>query len=147
MEHLKLLIGKKVIKFPSHKPFKSGLKTNTVKGVITHEITGRPAFIFEEDDSYVECRQCIPENFKIDFSKVQALYPGCRVIKVVEFYIPGKGWTKEYNDLSIIGENNRNPEDQIRFCWIDGGVKIMLRIEHEEQIKEPDYSMNEIVTF
>jgi len=40
------------------KPFKSGLKTNTIKGVIDHPILHIPAFIFEEDDSYVECRKC-----------------------------------------------------------------------------------------
>lgn len=40
------------------KPFKSGLKENTVKGIIAHPILNIPAFIFEEDDSYVECRRC-----------------------------------------------------------------------------------------
>jgi hypothetical protein len=40
------------------KPFKSGLKINTVRGVVIHDILGVPAFIFEEDDSYVECRRC-----------------------------------------------------------------------------------------
>lgn len=147
MEHLKLLIGKKVVKFPSNKPFKSGFKTNTVKDVIAHEETGRPAFTFEEDDSYVEAQKCIPKNFKIDFSKVQALYPGCRVIKVVEFYIPGKGWKRTWNNNAVIAKSTLKVEDQIKRCWNDCGVKVMLRIEHEGQIKEPDYSMDEIVTF
>ena len=40
------------------KPFKSGLKINTVKGVIEHPILEIPAYTFEEDDSYVECRRC-----------------------------------------------------------------------------------------
>ena len=40
------------------KPFKSGFKVNTVKGVITHPIINVPAYTFEEDDSYVECRRC-----------------------------------------------------------------------------------------
>jgi hypothetical protein len=40
------------------KPFKSGLKENTVKSVITHPQLGTPAFTFEEDDSYVECKRC-----------------------------------------------------------------------------------------
>jgi len=146
MEHLKLLIGKKVIKYPSNKPFKSGFKVNTVKSIITHEITGRPAFTFEEDDSYVECRQCIPENFKIDFSKVQALYPECRIVGIVEFYIPGKGWERTWNNNIKILKSKLEVEDQIKRCWIDGGVKVMLRIEHEGQIKEPDYSMDELVT-
>jgi len=39
------------------KPFKSGLKINTVKGIITHPQLGIPAFTFYEDDSYVECRR------------------------------------------------------------------------------------------
>lgn len=41
------------------KPFKSGFKVNTIKGVINHPILNIPAYTFEEDDSYVECRRCI----------------------------------------------------------------------------------------
>ena len=40
------------------KPFKSKFLVNTVKGVITHPILNIPAYTFEEDDSYVECRRC-----------------------------------------------------------------------------------------
>ena len=39
-------------------PFKSGFLINTVKGVINHPILNVPAYTFEEDDSYVECRRC-----------------------------------------------------------------------------------------
>ena len=58
-------IGKRVTKCgtkPNYKvkPFKSGLKTNTVKDVITHPILNIPAYTFEEDSSYVECRRCKP---------------------------------------------------------------------------------------
>ncbi len=147
MEHLQNLVGKKVVKFPSRKPFKSGFKINTVKGIITHEHTGLPAFIFQEDDSYVEVRKCIPENFKIDFKEVYRLYPGCRIIKVVEFYIPGTGWEKEWQNHVKLQKSLLKAEDQIKRCWIDGAIKVMLRIEHEGEIKESDYSMNELVTF
>lgn len=51
-------IGDKVIKSKSDKPFKSGNKINTVKGIINHPELNIPAYIFEEDDSYVECRRC-----------------------------------------------------------------------------------------
>lgn len=51
-------IGLKVIKHKSGKPFKSGLKINTIKGVINHPILNILAYTFEEDDSYVECRRC-----------------------------------------------------------------------------------------
>jgi len=60
-------IGKKVMK-KSHKegnepkPFKSGSKVNTVKGVINHPILNIPAYTFVEDESYVECRRCIIQN-------------------------------------------------------------------------------------
>ena len=41
------------------KPFKSGLKINTIKSVITHpQLPNELAYTFEEDDSYVECRRC-----------------------------------------------------------------------------------------
>lgn len=41
------------------KPFKSGLKINTVKGIMNHPQLNIPAFTFEEDESYVECRRCV----------------------------------------------------------------------------------------
>lgn len=40
------------------KPFKSGFKINTIKGVIKHKELKCFAFIFEEDDSYVSVYQC-----------------------------------------------------------------------------------------
>jgi hypothetical protein len=64
------MIGKKVWKNPKTtskfepKPFKSGLKMNTVKGVCIHDRTTHLAFTFEEDASHVECFRCslAPEN-------------------------------------------------------------------------------------
>lgn len=41
------------------KPFKSGQKINTVKGIIVHAQLNVSAFTFIEDDSYVECRRCV----------------------------------------------------------------------------------------
>lgn len=58
------MIGKKVWKNSKTtskfepKPFKSGLKVNTVKGVRIHEHTPHLAFTFEEDESAVECFRC-----------------------------------------------------------------------------------------
>jgi hypothetical protein len=57
-------IGKKVMKCSigeqekNHKPFKSGFQTNTIKDVVMHEFIDEPAYVFNEDDSYVECRRC-----------------------------------------------------------------------------------------
>ncbi len=51
------LIGERVCK-NSNKPFKSGDKINTVKGVVVNEHINKYAFIFEEDDSNVECWRC-----------------------------------------------------------------------------------------
>lgn len=58
------MFGQKVWKNPKTtsksepKPFKSGLKVNTVTGVVIHEQTGRPGFTFAEDASVVECFRC-----------------------------------------------------------------------------------------
>lgn len=52
------LVGKRVSK-SSRKPFKCGEKINTVKAVIEHPILFVPAFTFIEDESFVECRQCV----------------------------------------------------------------------------------------
>ncbi len=50
-------IGKRVRK-NSGKPFKSRKRVATVLGVIEHpELRGKPAFVFQEDDSHVACTQ------------------------------------------------------------------------------------------
>jgi len=49
---------KKGVKIFNRKKFKSAGLVNTIKGVIDHPELGIPAYIFEEDDSYVECRRC-----------------------------------------------------------------------------------------
>lgn len=46
----------------SGKPFKSRNKTNTVKGTTTNPHTGKPAFIFFEDDSVVDQDKCVPAD-------------------------------------------------------------------------------------
>lgn len=55
-------IGKKVSKSAltnkSPKPFKSGSISNTVKEVSINPNTGRLGFLFEEDDSIVDCHIC-----------------------------------------------------------------------------------------
>ena len=50
-------IGKKVRKV-SNRPFKSRFKTNTVKGIMIHPELEILCFVFEEDESFVECRRC-----------------------------------------------------------------------------------------
>lgn len=44
------------------KPFKSGLKINTIKGVTTNSNTGKPAYTFIEDESCVDCESVIIKN-------------------------------------------------------------------------------------
>lgn len=51
------VIGYEVFK-ASRKPFKSGNKTNTVKGITRNPNSDRKAFTFHEDDSVVDCHQC-----------------------------------------------------------------------------------------
>lgn len=51
-------LSKKDVEYTS-KPFKSGLKINTVKDVVSHPVLNVPAYTFIEDDSYVECRRCM----------------------------------------------------------------------------------------
>ncbi len=50
-------VGQRVNK-KSGKPFKSTFKIATVKGTVDHPITKRLCFIFNEDDSFVECGKC-----------------------------------------------------------------------------------------
>jgi hypothetical protein len=62
LNNVDINIGEKVCKTSKNntepKPFKSGLKINTIKGVINHPILNIPAYTFYEDDSYVEVRRC-----------------------------------------------------------------------------------------
>ncbi len=63
IEFCEYFVGKKCEKQTGRgtaKPFKSGKRINTIKGVIRHKVLPeRFAFTFEEDDSYVECGRCI----------------------------------------------------------------------------------------
>lgn len=49
---------KKGVEIFNKKKFKSGRFINTIKGVMVHPKLNIPAYTFEEDDSYVECRRC-----------------------------------------------------------------------------------------
>ncbi len=42
----------------SGKPFKSGKKVNTVRGIVDHPILHVLAYSFDEDDSYVRVSYC-----------------------------------------------------------------------------------------
>jgi hypothetical protein len=62
------MIGHKVAKVSGDgiraaKPFKSGNKENTVKGVFVSQFTGNTAFKFHEDDSVVDCNICCITQF------------------------------------------------------------------------------------
>lgn len=62
-DDLRAMIGKQVVKCSGNgkrasKPFKSGNKQNTVKDLIVSPYTNKLAFIFNEDDSCVDCDQC-----------------------------------------------------------------------------------------
>lgn len=76
MEDYLVNIGKKVQKcainhkgYDKIKPFKSGRKINTVKAIIDHPILHIPAYIFVEDNSYVECRRCEVINNYTEYQK------------------------------------------------------------------------------
>lgn len=58
LNHYKTMVGAVVHK-NTNKPFKSRLRYNTVKGLAKNEQTGIMGFLFEEDDSIVECWRCI----------------------------------------------------------------------------------------
>ena len=53
-------IGKQVCKRRSGKPFKSGEKINTVKGIVNHPQLNVPAFTFVEDESYDQDTIVVP---------------------------------------------------------------------------------------
>jgi hypothetical protein len=58
------MLGKRVVKRrtggKAPKPFKSGLRINTTYSIVGHpHLPGHLAFTFEEDDSIVECGQCV----------------------------------------------------------------------------------------
>lgn len=57
-EFLVSLKGIRVTK-KSRNPFKSTFKVNTVKDVIINKFTNQFAFTFLEDDSFVNCSQCL----------------------------------------------------------------------------------------
>lgn len=50
----------------SELPFKSGFRTNTVRGTTINPYTGKPAYVFIEDDTFVECQMCVPGEWKLN---------------------------------------------------------------------------------
>lgn len=59
VQKYKSMVGMRVHKRRSGKPFKSGLKINTVKAAdVVHPVTGNLCFTFVEDESYVVCYKC-----------------------------------------------------------------------------------------
>jgi hypothetical protein len=104
-------IGRKVCKTTlrkhgNPKPFRSGNKVNTVKGVIMHPTMDIPAYTFVEDDSYVECRRChlIEEKEKtvftvgMDITLTQDTAGNNRYSKDELLYIMGLGHAKIIRD-------------------------------------------------
>ncbi len=79
----------KIVRKKSNKPFKSGLKENTVKALIEHPITKRPAFTFVEDETYVECRMCTKVNRKPEYiimGIMMLICIGMIVYKIISHY-------------------------------------------------------------
>ena len=143
------LIGKKVKKL-SNKAFKSTLRTNTVKGIINHPQLNIPAFTFEEDESYVECHRCIPKDSIVSFHRVLDLYPGYSIVGVESMYIPERGWITTYPSKNSKPLNHYwykvKPEIQVLFCLAEGAEVVMLTMDKDGDIANPDYKISELVT-
>ncbi len=142
--YISLPVCKKSNKFGNiPKPFKSGKKINTIKGVVEHPFLFSKkalAFIFEEDDAIVACEGCrILPNIEIDFSVVKRLYPNCVIIRVDEYYIQSMKWIKNnFPDISL--------DEQIRDCLFQHAEIVNLEIKHEGKIITADYKLSELVT-
>ena len=104
-------IGKQVFKRKSGKPFKSGNLVNTVAGIINHPFLNIPAFTFEDDDSYVECRKCelFSGNVKITVQPMIDNNPEIARLVMVNAGVigsviksPGDQYTFTSNDASVV---------------------------------------------
>ena len=123
-EEAKQNIGKKVSKTAfsrqrgqniNPKPFKSSFLVNTVKDVIEHPTLHIPAYTFEEDSSYVECRRCdviemvsLPtDSYKLDFAAFNDINREGMSLKVVppDFSMQdfGERGAIETNNLGFLG--------------------------------------------
>lgn len=71
-------IGQQVKKI-SGKPFKSGQKLNTVSCMMIHPITGRQAFGFNDDETFVECRGTTLVTGKMSWDDAPAWAAGMAV--------------------------------------------------------------------
>jgi hypothetical protein len=103
---------KKIKEDKSYKPFKSGQKINTVKGVIPHPQLGVPAYTFEEDDSYVECRRCRLVDEIDNMSKediIEALEAGCTVSH--RYFMSGE-YVKMYGDMMMFEDGVQQSQEE-----------------------------------
>lgn len=139
-------IGFKVRKKPANdnstsKPFKSTFKINTIKNVIEHPTRKTPAFIFNEDDTYVSCEGCrIFPLQTFDLSKVSTLYPKSKTVGVEGYTKKGLAWTKLEFPTGI------SLEEQLLHCIFLGAEAINLKVFHHNTYVYPDYMMTELVT-
>jgi len=104
-------VGKKVKK-ESGKPFKSTFLINTVKDVVINPNTNNKAFSFIEDESLVDCHQCISaiNEHKFYVYKISVVNPDGQVIfltdKQIEEYCEKAGLL--YKDTFIYYGNIDN---------------------------------------
>jgi len=116
-EEAKQNIGKKVSKtaFLRHrgaegnpKPFKSGKLVNTIKDVIEHPTLHIPAYTFEDDSSYVECRRCevidtvniVIDSYKLDLPAFNDINREGISLKVISPIIECEAYKVEHKTIN-----------------------------------------------
>lgn len=135
IEFFKKNIGRRVCKttirdFSEPKSFKSGNKVNTILDVIDHPKLHIPAYVFEEDNSYVECRRCVlfnesPSHYFTPKARIRIAKDSSGVDKYTE-----KEVLDALNDGSAIIETNTTGITTYFIRDLSKGKRIMGVIEY-----------------
>lgn len=76
----------------------------------------------------------------IDFAKVHALYPGCKIVAVESYYKPKMGWSE-----GPIFKEARKAKEGVLLCISNYAQCVQLDVFHEGKHCYPDYKVYELV--
>jgi hypothetical protein len=76
------------------------------------------------------------------FKQVERLYPGAKIIQIMQYFIPGEGW-KDLTGWHVFHESE--VETFLRRIQNSGGTEVNIRVQEDNEYHEPDYKISELL--
>ena len=83
----------------------------------------------------------------INLTQVTRLYPGCQVLAITQFYVPGKGFCETLPDGKRCTDNDQYIENVFYSCIDAGATSVQLYVRNPKTggVSYPDYNINELL--